>query len=531
MAKKSFDNEHYDSIYAHWYEYFDKLEMSRFYVVNESKTEIIICGIFKITKNKNKKLSLKRFSFESQKWTSNFNGETYILHFKLFQTSINYVYSLIMRVALNELLEQVKIIDQYGSSKISSWQVEKIFINTKLKSTENKQNIVKAFIKELHENFIDKEIYSYTQKIFQTIPSIKQYLYIQHLDLKSLQRIEIENKNLLPIIAYLSPKSIIDNNIFSKKYWTDGVTLDGYYRHINKLDRFLTEDSSDRISFTGSQWRFIKSLRVSCINNIFNYRWLSKNKLEILSKINDIRNQPTNTINAFITLVSNIQLNNDDANEIKRYVIFFNALLKEFLARKKVLQKNAFQALIKFFINGDGDNGNEIYVSATTLYDQINDMIDFLFRASPHLHKNSTFNSILNLTREWEKSLYLAEINNKREIKKWKGSLIDFKYDNFTVEEINDELELAKEGYEMHHCVSLYADEAYRYKYKIFSIKDNTSNARATLGVKKTRICWEIDQVRGYCNATISSEDILSVCKDIIVKINNQYIDNYSLIK
>lgn len=522
---KSFNNEHYDSIYAKWYEHFDKLEMSRFYRVNESKTEIIICGIFKITKNKNKKLSLKRFSFSSQKWTSNFSisGETYILHFKLFQTSLKNVYSSIMRVALNELLRQVKIIDQYGSSKISSWQVERIFINTNLKSTENKQNIVKAFIKELHENFIDKEIYSYTQKIFQTIPSIKQYLYIQHLDLKSLQRIEIENKNLLPIIAYLSPKSIIDNNIFSKKYWTDGVTLDGYYRHINKLDRFLTVDSSDRISFTSSQWRFIKSLRVSCINNIFNYRWLGKNKLEILSKINDIRNQPTNTINAFITLVSNIQLNNDDANEIKRYVIFFNALLKEFLARKKVLQKNAFQALIKFFINGDGDNGNEIYVNATTLNDQINDVIDFLFRASPHLHKNSTFNSIVNLTREWEKSLYLAEINNKKEIKKWKGSLIDFKYDNFTVKEINNEYELATEGYEMHHCVATYTEEALNSQYKIFSIKDNNNKyERATLGVKRTRIGWETDQIRGYCNAPIFSEDILLICKDIVYKINNK---------
>ena len=524
---KSFNNEHYDSIYALWYEHFSKLEMSRFYRVNESKTELIICGIFKITKNKNKRLSLKRFSFSSQKWTSNFStnisSETYILHFKLFQTSLKNVYSSIMRGALSELLRQVKIIDQYqygGSSKISSWQVEKIFINTKLKSTENKQNIVKAFIKELHENFIDKAIYSYTQKIFQTIPSMKQYLYAQRLDLKSLHRIEIENKNLLPIIAYLSPESIIDNNIFSKKYWTHGVTLNGYYRSINKQGRF-----TDRISFTNSHWRFIKSLRVSCINNIFNQRWLSKNKLEILSKINDIRNQPTNIVNAFITLVSDIELN-EDGDEIKRYVIFFNALLKEFLARKKVLQKNDFHALIKFFINGDdnGNNGNdrETYVSATTLYDQINDITDFLFRASPHLSKNSTFNSILNLTREWEKSLYLAEINNKKEIKKWTSSLIDFKYDNFTVNEINDELELAKEGFEMHHCVSLYADEAYRYKYKIFSIKDNTSNARATLGVKRTRIGWETDQIRGYCNAPIFSEDILLICKDIVYKINNK---------
>ena len=527
MVKKLFNNDHYDLIYAQWHEHFDKLEMSRLYKLNELKTEIVICGIFKITKNKNNELLLKIFSFDCQKWTSKFSNEPNVLYLKLFQRSLNNAYSSIMKGALEELLRQFEIIDQsyYGLSKIAGWQVEKIFVDTKLKSAQNKENMTKAFIKTLHENFINKEIYSFGQKIFQNIPSLKQYLYVQSLHLESLRRIEIENKNLLPIVAFLSSESIRDNNIFSKKYWSTGVTLDGYYKCINRLDPYKA--NSDHILLTNAHWRFIKSLRVSCINNIFNFNWLNKNKLEILSKINDIRKQPTNIVNAFITLVSNTDLVAEDAADIKRYVIFFNALLKEILERKQILQKEDFQALIRFFIKmrsavglpNPVDNGDRNFIDATTLYNQIIDIRHFLLRTTQHLNKNSTFNSILNSTREWEKSLSLES----REIRKWKSSLIDYQCDNFTIKEIIDERELATEGSEMHHCVSIYADEAYINKYKIFSIKEETSDKRATLGIRKTYNGWILDQVRGYCNATIVSESILSICKDIIKKLNKQF--------
>lgn len=517
---KSFNNEHYDSIYAKWYEHFDKLEMSRFYRVNESKTEIIICGIFKITKNKNK-ISLKRFSFESQKWTSNFSQDTNIFHFKLFQISIKKVYSSIMKESLNELLRQFKIIEQYGSSKITSWQVKRIFVDTKLKFAENKQNIAKAFLKELHDNFIDKNVYSFTQKIFQTIPSIKQYLYIQRLDFKSLQRIEIEHKNLLPIVAYLSPSDIRDPNIFSKKYWvTQGVTFNGYYKNMNKYDHAFTKEYKSSVLLTLPHWRFIKSLRVTNIAYLFNVNWLDKSQFEILSKINDLRKQQTKIVNAFIALVSKIYLFHGDVAETKRYVIFFNALLKEILKRKQLLKKDDFKNFIKFFISKRNDIES---ISASTLYNQIYDIKDFLSEETPDLNKNSTFNSILNATRKWERSIYLSRINDIKEVRTWESSPINYQYDNFTVKEINNEYELATEGYEMHHCVATYTEEALNSQYKIFSIKDNNNKyERATLGVKRTRIGWETDQIRGYCNAPIFSEDILLICKDIVYKINNK---------
>ena len=464
MAKKSFNNEHYDSIYAKWYEHFDKLEMSRFYRVNESKTEIIICGIFKITKNKNK-ISLKRFSFESQKWTSNFSQDTNIFHFKLFQISIKKVYSSIMKESLNELLRQFKIIEQYGSSKITSWQVKRIFVDTKLKFAENKQNIAKAFLKELHDNFIDIYIY------------INMYIY----------------------------------------------------KNMNKYDHAFTKEYKSSVLLTLPHWRFIKSLRVTNIAYLFNVNWLDKSQFEILSKINDLRKQQTKIVNAFIALVSKIYLFHGDVAETKRYVIFFNALLKEILKRKQLLKKDDFKNFIKFFISKRNDIES---ISASTLYNQIYDIKDFLSEETPDLNKNSTFNSILNATRKWERSIYLSRINDIKEVRTWESSPINYQYDNFTVKEINNEYELATEGYEMHHCVATYTEEALNSQYKIFSIKDNNNKyERATLGARKTRMGWEIDQVRGYCNATISSEDILFVCKDIIVKINNQYIDNYSLIK
>lgn len=527
---KSFNNDHYDLIYKKWYEYFDKLQMFNFYKLNKSKSEIIICGIFKIRRNKNKQLLLKKYVIKSNKWvpisTKSSNSPINLTNLKLFQTSVKYTFEQIMKDALKELFSQCTITNQ-EKANIEGWQIEQIFIKTKLKFTKNKENFIKAFIREFHEHFVKKEVYSFCCKIFQEIPSLKQYSYVDSLDLKSLQRIEKENKNLLPLVAYLPADKIIESDIFSKKNWVIGHDKDksmlpggyhGYYRYYRHY-RTRYKYNQEILKFeTTAHWRFFKSLPVTSTIYIYKYCFLSKIGFDLLLRINNIRNQQVYIINALVKLISLICLtNNFNEIDMKKYGIFLNICLNDILKRKKLLSKSDFRSFIDYFVKDKKPNNEDIYTDASLFFDGIYDILDYFAHEMPNLNKNSTFNSIFNLTRKWEDRISKLQINKNR---KWKSLSIDYEYDNFSVKEIDNEYELNQEGKEMHHCVYSYIDNALKEQYRIFSIKGTTTQYRATLGIERVGENWELNQVRGYCNSTVP-EDVLLICNDIVHKINN----------
>ena len=174
-------------------------------------------------------------------------------------------------------------------------------------------------------------------------------------------------------------------------------------------------------------------------------------------------------------------------------------------------------SFINYFVKDKKPNNEDIYTDASLFFDGIYDILDYFANEGPNLNKNSTFNSIFNLTRKWEDRISKLQTNKNR---KWKSLSIDYEYDNFSVKEIDNEYELNQEGKKMRHCVYSYIDKALKEQYRVFSIKGTTKRYRATLGIERVGKNWELNQVRGYCNSTVP-EDVLLICNDIVHKINN----------
>ncbi len=508
---KSFNNEHYDDIYRTWYDCFSQNEMFRLFKINAQKTEIIICGVFKITKN-NKKLKIEEFDFKRQAWKRSRN----LLDLKLFQLNTICSFSSILKQALSLVFSQYVVLDQKDTN-IEAWQVKKIFTDTKLKLTQNSSNLAKSLIKYLHCYFINREIYSYCCKIFHEIPTLSQYLYVQKLSLKSLRRIDSENKNLLPIVAYLSPIKIKQSDIFSYSEWVNDKVRNKIFigSYFEKRDRGLQTFSLK------SNWRFFKSLPASVIQKICS-TGINEFHIILLSKIKNIKKQPVNIIIFFLKIIRRVRFNGNITNnqyvksETQRFTVFFNCCLEEILNRKKLLQKRDFCNFMKVLNNSQN---HDVSLDASNFVYKINDIVDYLNGNQIFLNKNKTFKALLKDAKNWEREVSEKQNALLKDVK-WLPLLGDYTNENFIITEIDNAFVLEQEGREMHHCVITFLDRACENTYRIFSIK-HKSGERATLGIKNNLTFWELDQVRGFCNSSVSNE-ILLIANDIIKLINKK---------
>jgi len=74
--------------------------------------------------------------------------------------------------------------------------------------------------------------------------------------------------------------------------------------------------------------------------------------------------------------------------------------------------------------------------------------------------------------------------------------------DNITATLLDTRRKLSEEGNVMHHCVSSYASYVERGEYLVYSVRGN--NERSTIGLQKVGDTFDIEQVRGVCNANVS---------------------------
>lgn len=107
--------------------------------------------------------------------------------------------------------------------------------------------------------------------------------------------------------------------------------------------------------------------------------------------------------------------------------------------------------------------------------------------------------------------------------KRRKGPLIDFKTveiekfesNDYLFEQIKDSHTLYDEGDTMHHCVSTYKNQCKEEIYVVFKVENNKTEERATLGIsikkatensKNKKTTYIFNQIRGYCNKSVSNE-------------------------
>ncbi|HFE0298794.1 TPA: PcfJ domain-containing protein [Salmonella enterica] len=127
--------------------------------------------------------------------------------------------------------------------------------------------------------------------------------------------------------------------------------------------------------------------------------------------------------------------------------------------------------------------------------------IDWLLAEERLIHKNQEWPSFWRLSDEWTRQV---KNNVIPATQKWKGTGINWqKIDNCVNELITFDA-LCQEGQEMEHCVASYADWCASGEYIAISVL--MDNERATLGLsrKEHDLTYQFDQMRGIRNQAVS---------------------------
>lgn len=94
-------------------------------------------------------------------------------------------------------------------------------------------------------------------------------------------------------------------------------------------------------------------------------------------------------------------------------------------------------------------------------------------------------------------------------------------YEDVSATLLDTRRKLGSEGIEMHHCVSYYASYVERGEYLVYSVRGD--GEKSTIGLQKGRDGWEIEQVRGVCNASVSEKHKMFALH-VLKEINKEYI-------
>ncbi|EBK2975288.1 PcfJ domain-containing protein [Salmonella enterica subsp. enterica serovar Muenchen] len=134
----------------------------------------------------------------------------------------------------------------------------------------------------------------------------------------------------------------------------------------------------------------------------------------------------------------------------------------------------------------------------------------------PLIHKNQEWPSFWRLSNEWTQRV---RQNATAAIKEWKGTGINWQAIDNGVSELVTFDSLCNEGQEMEHCVASYADWCAVGKYLAISV--SIENERATLGLSRTEqdVTYQFDQMRGIRNQAVS-RNMLNKGKRILKTIN-----------
>lgn len=135
------------------------------------------------------------------------------------------------------------------------------------------------------------------------------------------------------------------------------------------------------------------------------------------------------------------------------------------------------------------------------------------------LSNRTTFASFERKIEEWHK----ASMLKKMELVEYPLSFKKAVCNGYTIEHLQNTLDVIDERIEMHHCIASYHDQMAVGSYAAFKVYRD--NERATLGVgvtlnNNTTRSYRFNQCRGYCNNAIS-KTMLDAVEKFISEIEN----------
>ncbi|MDM2776278.1 PcfJ domain-containing protein [Citrobacter sp. Cpo142] len=441
---------------------------------DENYIRIIICGIYRIQKNKrNSKISMWGYRLNDKNsgvWrrTKTLPGNVHMFWSKRAAFDMedwikhavkNVIHSLVQTGFLSQLLEEIE-------EKVSRRICKVIGI-------EHQFNASKALSKSIWI-MVDKSIFTkYARASHCSIAynSVRQAMFEDYLD-------------------------------FSKRiYIADGVDYGGLWPMVGRL---RCQHKTGRFTLSGKSKELFEKLRFPCDLSYGYFRHLRHTRLSLVYALNNNRYESFRVIARLLRHPL-----------IKCYPVKVIYWVIDYLENRYYPEKedDIYRVCSKWLeyhhdlFKNIGFHERNLEPWQTSRWEmeknQLCHAIDWLLDEyeDPLIHKNQEWPSFWRLSDEWTQRV---RKNATAVIKEWKGTGINWEtIDNGVTELVTFE-GLCKEGLEMEHCVASYAHWCASGEYLAFSV--SMGNERATLGLSRTKhnVTYQFDQIRGIHNEAVS---------------------------
>lgn len=128
--------------------------------------------------------------------------------------------------------------------------------------------------------------------------------------------------------------------------------------------------------------------------------------------------------------------------------------------------------------------------------------LDETTRGGALIGHNATYASLIRRQQRWHQLMILR---SPEHMQAWDSALPAYETAGLRVVPLTDSLMLAREGMEMRHCVASYSRDCARGDTRIFALEDVDTGERATLELRRRAWVWFAGQIKGPCNAEVSS--------------------------
>tara|TARA_Y100000389_G_C17456356_1_gene518454 strand:- start:752 stop:3064 length:2313 start_codon:yes stop_codon:yes gene_type:complete len=354
-------------------------------------------------------------------------------------------------------------------------------------------------IKKIYSEILGLENFS---KYSIDLKPLQEITKRQKLNLSSIDTFDIELDNELDCIF----ASSVPNMLFNLKTIEQA---DYYIKFLRsqKIPKHIIRDS-----IKSSENVLIESCRVYFLM-LYN-EILNEKEFCFLSKQYGLHNL-VNILNEFFNILDycehyNYAKSHEDAKESSVFIKHFFKLL--FHKKDRTLLEDGFERS-----------------SFIRIYKDAIDMLESREMGFDGILKCKTVNEVRDLHNYWSQIISLEKMEkfNKgiKEFSKQYDCINEYSEDNINFKLIDNINSLSEEGSVMRHCVKTYARGMAQGKYLIFSVKDLSTQERATLQFrakpeKNGLVSWTFEQLKGKFNSQSSQRLIDSI---------KLFVDNFLL--
>ena len=362
------------------------------------------------------------------------------------------------------------------------------------------------------DHFVDREVLSALLCIRRYTWSISEYLqYARHR--QALLKVAAERRNLLPILTMINPSQWGRDDLFSRKLWVrDGrksTVLDRRPVRVEGLYRIHSFESA-------APWRWLSRASLPIVRE-----WVSAGNNAV---IEDLALANCGGIHAPVYAYVAIIRSANYTRFPKGYppVLQLYRVLLKFCAQ--MWKEKGFSA-VRQWIRHD-------------LQSELLDMSNYLLcegfaRGLPD--KNASWPSLLRRSEDWHRRIglmHLEQAEREERLLQWDSPLPETVIDGIVCAPLMDSQALAREGYEMSHCVGGYAQLCHEGAYRVFALKES-DGTRSTLGIRiGNRGGVSLEQHRGPCNSQVSrkassaARKLLNVFRQALAEQNGKQSSN-----